>query len=193
MLFKKACGGVKVIRRVFWGFSIIVLSVVVGLASGCCPKKAVVAPEQPVAPAAEAVAAPEPAPAPEQKVEPVAAPAGLTEIEIFESEKIFFDFDQAELKPDARTTLEKKADWLRANPAASCLIEGNCDERGTVEYNLALGERRANSAKKFLVDLGIDAGRISTVSYGEEKPVDPGHTEEAWAKNRRDEFKVQGK
>lgn len=182
------------IRRVFWGFSIIVLSVMVGLASGCCPKKAIVTGEKPAeaAPAA-AVAAPEPAPVPETKAEAAPAPAGPSEIEIFESEKIFFDFDRADLKPEAREMLQKKADWLKANPAAAILIEGNCDERGTVEYNLALGERRANGAKQFLVDLGIDAGRISTVSYGEEKPVDPGHDEAAWAKNRKDDFKVQGK
>lgn len=179
------------IRRVFWGFSIIVLSVMVGLASGCCPKKAIVTGEKPAEAAPVAVAAPEPAPVPEAEAAP--APSGPSEIEIFESEKIYFDFDRADLKPEAREALRKKADWLKANPAASVLIEGNCDERGTVEYNLALGERRANGARQFLVDLGIDTGRISTVSYGEEKPVDPGHDEAAWAKNRRDDFKVQAK
>ena len=179
------------IRRVFWGLSIIVLSVMVGLASGCCPKKAIVTGEKPAEAAPVAVAAPEPAPVPEAEAAP--APSGPSEIEIFESEKIYFDFDRADLKPEAREALQKKAEWLKANPAASVLIEGNCDERGTVEYNLALGERRANGAKQFLVDLGIDAGRISTVSYGEEKPVDPGHDEAAWAKNRRDDFKVQAK
>jgi len=108
----------------------------------------------------------------------------------FENEKIYFDFDKSDLKPEAQAVLKKKADWLREHPAYSLRIEGNCDERGTNEYNLALGERRANSAKKFLVALGIAEDRIATISYGEERPVDPRHNEEAWAKNRRDEFKL---
>jgi len=108
----------------------------------------------------------------------------------FENEKIYFDFDKSDLKPESQAILKKKADWLREHPEYSLRIEGNCDERGTNEYNLALGERRANSAKKFLVALGIAEERIATISYGEERPVDPGHNEEAWAKNRRDEFKL---
>jgi peptidoglycan-associated lipoprotein len=108
----------------------------------------------------------------------------------FENEKIYFDFDKSDLKPESQTVLKKKADWLREHPAYSLRIEGNCDERGTNEYNLALGERRANSAKKFLLALGIAEERISTISYGEERPADPRHNEEAWAKNRRDEFKL---
>lgn len=108
----------------------------------------------------------------------------------FENEKIYFDFDKSDLKPEAQAILKKKADWLRELPAYSLRIEGNCDERGTSEYNLALGERRANAAKKFLVALGIAEARIATISYGEERPVDPGHNEEAWSKNRRDEFKL---
>jgi peptidoglycan-associated lipoprotein len=108
----------------------------------------------------------------------------------FESERIYFDFDKSELKPEARAILTKKAEWLRKNPQFSVKIEGNCDERGTNEYNLALGERRANAAMKFLNALGVSANRISTISYGEERPADPRHNEEAWAKNRRDEFKL---
>jgi peptidoglycan-associated lipoprotein len=108
----------------------------------------------------------------------------------FENEKIYFDFDKSDLKAEAQVILKKKADWLRENPAYSLRIEGNCDERGTNEYNLALGDRRANAAKKFLVALGIDEARIITISYGEERPADPAHNEEAWAKNRRDEFKL---
>jgi len=79
---------------------------------------------------------------------------------------------------------------MAANKNVTVLIEGNCDERGTVEYNLALGEKRAQSAMKFLVDLGVDKARIKTISYGKEKPLEPGHNEEAWAKNRRDHFVV---
>ena len=110
------------------------------------------------------------------------------EISLFESENIYFDFDKANLKPEAKANLKIKAKWLRKNLAYSVRIAGNCDNRGTAEYNLALGERRAQSAKKFLTALGISGDRISTISYGEEKPADPRNTEEAWAKNRRDEF-----
>lgn len=112
------------------------------------------------------------------------------EIRAFESEPIYFDFDKSDLKPPARAILEKKAEWLRSNPHFSVLIEGHCDEQGTHEYNLALGERRASAAEKFLIGLGISTDRISTISYGEERPADPGQGEEAWAKNRRDEFKL---
>jgi len=103
---------------------------------------------------------------------------------------IFFDYDQSDLKPEARRALEENAAWLKKNPEVQILIEGHCDERGTIEYNEALGERRAMSAKRYLVSLGIDPGRIFTISYGELKPFDPGHTEEAWAKNRRAHFKI---
>ncbi|RKX65746.1 MAG: peptidoglycan-associated lipoprotein Pal, partial [Thermodesulfobacteriota bacterium] len=91
---------------------------------------------------------------------------------------------------DAAEILKKKAQWLKEHPEVHLLIEGHCDERGTEEYNLALGERRANSAKEFLVNLGIDPKRISVISYGEERPVDPRSCEEAWAKNRRDHFVI---
>jgi len=109
----------------------------------------------------------------------------------FEQENIYFDFDKSNLKPDAQEILKQKAEFLKANPNDSILIEGNCDERGTDEYNLALGDRRANSAKKFLVNLGIAESRIKTISYGEERPLDPGHNEAAWAKNRNCQFKLQ--
>lgn len=106
----------------------------------------------------------------------------------FESQNIYFDFDKSDLKPEAQANLKQKADWLSAHPEYSVQIAGNCDERGTEAYNLALGERRANSAKKFLVALGIAEGRIVTISYGEERPADPAHNEHAWALNRRDTF-----
>ena len=112
------------------------------------------------------------------------------EIRLFESEPIYFDFDRWELRPEARDILTKKAAWLRTNLAFSIRIEGHCDERGTSEYNLALGDRRADAAMKFLMALGISSERISTLSYGEEKPADPRPTEEAWAMNRRAEFKL---
>ena len=109
----------------------------------------------------------------------------------FLNEHIYFPFDSAELSPLAQETLKSKAAWLRDNADAMVTIEGNCDERGTNEYNLALGERRAESARAYLVDLGISASRLSTISYGEERPLDPRHNEEAWAKNRNDQFKLR--
>jgi len=113
-----------------------------------------------------------------------------SEIRVFESENIYFAFDKSDLKPEARAVLVKKADWLRNNPSFSVRIEGHCDERGTNEYNLALGERRALAAWKFLNALGISGDRMSTISYGEERPADPRSNQTAWAKNRRDEFKL---
>ena len=107
---------------------------------------------------------------------------------MFLSEDIYFEFDKSSLDSMAQDVLSRKSDWMRDNPDVVISIEGHCDERGTNEYNLALGEKRAESAKSFLVDLGIDAYRVSTVSYGEERPDDDGHDEEAWAKNRRAHF-----
>jgi peptidoglycan-associated lipoprotein len=112
------------------------------------------------------------------------------EIQAFESASIYFDFDKSTLKPSARDNLTKKAKWLRANPNFSLRIEGHCDEQGSNHYNLALGERRASSTAKFLTGLGISENRISTISYGEERPAVPGHDEEAWGKNRRAEFRL---
>jgi len=102
--------------------------------------------------------------------------------------KIYFDYDRSDLNENARNVLNQIAAILKTNPSYSLDISGHCDERGTIEYNLALGERRARSAKKFLVALGIAGDRVSTISYGEEKPVDPRSNEAAWAQNRRDEF-----
>lgn len=114
----------------------------------------------------------------------------LSETQAFEAEPIYFDFDESILKPEARATLDRKAAWLRANSQYSVRIEGHCDERGTSEYNVALGEKRAVAAAEYLRQLGIAADRVSTISYGEERPADPEHFEEAWAKNRRDEFRL---
>ena len=110
--------------------------------------------------------------------------------DMFLTEDIFFEFDSAVLLAEAQAILKKKAEWLINNPEAAATIEGHCDERGTNEYNLALGDRRASSAKAFLVNLGIAGSRLTCVSYGEERPADPGHDEEAWAKNRRDHFTI---
>ncbi len=108
----------------------------------------------------------------------------------FEAESIYFDFDKFEIKSDAKATLQKKAEFLAANTRYNLRIEGHCDERGTNEYNLALGERRANAAKEFLTALGVAPARITTISYGEERPAVQGANEDSWSKNRRDEFKL---
>jgi peptidoglycan-associated lipoprotein len=104
---------------------------------------------------------------------------------------IYFDFDKSDLRPDAREGLQANAGYLKSNSNVQITIEGNCDERGSNEYNLALGKRRAEAAYKYLVDLGVESSRMTTVSYGEEKPAVEGHNELSWAKNRRDDFKVR--
>ena len=116
--------------------------------------------------------------------------------EVFETKmlkRIHFDFDKYTVSPDDAEILKQNAAVLKKFPTVKIQIEGHCDERGTIEYNLALGERRAGSAKKYFVSLGIDEKRISTISYGEERPLDPGHNEGAWAKNRRAEFIILSK
>jgi len=105
-------------------------------------------------------------------------------------QRIHFNFDQYILTPEAQETLAKNADYLRSNPGVKVQIEGHCDERGSDEYNLALGERRATTTKNYMVTIGIDASRLSTISYGEEKPLEMGNNEDAWAMNRRAEFVV---
>jgi peptidoglycan-associated lipoprotein len=100
-------------------------------------------------------------------------------------DRVFYDFDKSDLKPEARRTVERWAAWLRQYPNVNVTIEGHCDERGTREYNIGLGERRAAAAKNFLVSLGIDARRVATISYGKERPAVVGSNEAAWSQNRR--------
>lgn len=124
------------------------------------------------------------------------APAAPAELSLQEQlinevgDRVFFDFDKYNLKPEGRGTVEALAAWLNSRQGVTLTIEGHADERGTREYNLALGERRANSVKDYLIALGINAGRLTTISYGEERPAVPGSYEEAWAQNRRAEFVV---
>ncbi|UCG07142.1 MAG: peptidoglycan-associated lipoprotein Pal [Desulfobacterales bacterium] len=106
-------------------------------------------------------------------------------------EDIYFEFDKSTLTSQAKQSLVEKAKWLSANLDVRVIIEGHCDERGTNEYNLALGDRRAASTKTFLVDLGISPSRLTIISYGEERPLVPGHSEDAWAKNRRAHFGIE--
>ncbi|MGH7783603.1 MAG: peptidoglycan-associated lipoprotein Pal, partial [Candidatus Binatia bacterium] len=105
--------------------------------------------------------------------------------------EIYFDFDSYSLRADARETLKTNGQWLRSNPSAQVQVEGHCDERGTTEYNLALGSRRAQTVKDYLVTLGANGDRLTTISYGEELPVCTEQNEECWQKNRRVRFAVQ--
>lgn len=151
------------------------------VAVGCASRKQVTTTDvetPPPPPPAQEETTPPPPP-PQQQTEPESR-ATLTDA--------FFDFDDASLRTDAKTALENNAKWMQSNSGSSVIVEGHCDERGSVEYNLALGERRAKAAKEFLVSYGIAANRITTISYGKERPFDPGHDENAWAQNRRAHF-----
>ena len=114
----------------------------------------------------------------------------VNKMAVFESENIYFEFDQSELTSEAQAVLKKKALFLDNYPLVSLLIGGNCDQRGTIEYNLALGERRASAAKRFLMALGISGDRLKTISYGKERLADPANNPVAWSLNRRDTFQL---
>jgi peptidoglycan-associated lipoprotein len=167
---------------------------------GACKKPP--PPVEPVAPAEEPP--PPPPPEPETKqVEPDFPTEPIAEPEPTRSELIdqwnrdgvlatvYFAFDSSELSEAAQRTLRENAEWLRAHGDVDVVVEGHCDERGTIEYNLALGERRAASVREYLTSLGLDQARMRIITYGEERPVDPGHTESAWAKNRRAAFLLE--
>lgn len=112
---------------------------------------------------------------------------GIDTLDVFNS--IYFDFDKYNLRSDAQRDLQHNVEVMKHHPNWTIIIEGNCDERGTVEYNLALGEKRARAARDYLISMGVDGGRIEVISYGKEKPKALGHNEQAWAENRRDDFK----
>jgi peptidoglycan-associated lipoprotein len=198
------------------GLVVLVLILCVGLLLTGCPKKTVVKEEPSMRKAEEPVAEREKAAklAAEQEAarirEEEAKKAKEKEFEkslvakrepgiageVFESrllKDIHFDFDRYDIRPEDTQILKENAALLSKYPQVKVQVEGHCDERGTNEYNLALGERRASAAKKYLLSLGISTDRISSISYGEEKPLDTGHDEEAWAKNRRGHFVILSK
>lgn len=176
--------------------ALLALSVAAFAASACATRPpATPAPAAPVeqrapaAPAPAIVPAPAPAPATVSTAPapaPVAGPlAGSVEDFVQNvGDRVFFDTDRFDLRAEAQSALQRQAAWLQANPNVRILVAGNCDERGTREYNLALGARRATAVKEYLVSLGVDESRISTVSYGKERPIDPRPNEEGWAINR---------
>jgi len=160
-----------------------------------CPKSADVSSAPESQPQKVEAAAADTAKAAEmQKAEETAAAAKAAEDEMAKEraakeasglQAIYFDFDKSFVRDDAKAVMKANAEWLKANPKAKIRIEGNCDERGTIEYNQALGQRRAASAKKYLTDMGVSGKRISLISYGKEKPVCNESTEDCWQKNRR--------
>jgi peptidoglycan-associated lipoprotein len=173
--------------------------------TGCAEKKSIVtsgsAQEQQVAPA------PTPAQIPTdttKQSDSTAAPTGTSNIKETANEQsslmeatakspisdINFDYDSSSIRPDAREILKTNADYLLKHQTSSVVVEGHCDERGTAEYNMALGQKRAQETKKYLINLGVQESIIKTVSYGEERPLDPNNNEEAWDKNRRAHFVV---
>ncbi|MFQ5500226.1 MAG: peptidoglycan-associated lipoprotein Pal [Candidatus Zixiibacteriota bacterium] len=123
-------------------------------------------------------------------VEPIIEEPPPPELKESQFETVYFDFDKYNLRDDGRKNLDHNYNLMKEFPDVMVKIEGHCDERGTVEYNLSLGEKRANSTKDYLVNLGISPDRVSTISYGKERPADNGHSEAAWAKNRRAEFRI---
>jgi len=186
------------VKKSSWWLVILVSIVAVSFLAAGCAKKSVVKEEvagRP-APAVEAKKVePPPPPVAPPKVEPpapppkveAAPPKAVEPIDLV-GLRIQYAFDDYSLSSKAKENLEKLASWMKQADTAKIQVEGHACEIGTNEYNLALGERRANSAKTYLEGLGIGAGRLSTISYGEERPLDPGHTEEARSKNRRAEF-----
>jgi peptidoglycan-associated lipoprotein len=187
----------KRLRRVL--FALIILPLIVFVVG--CPKKPPPEPTQTTPPAASGTT-----PGEEIKEQPFEqSPGGeessldamSDEIRRLNEQKplgtVYFDLDKSDLRNDALEVLRRNAEWLKSHAIYRVRIEGNCDERGTTEYNLALGDRRASSVQSYLVKAGVDAGRFETISYGEEHPVDMGHDESAWQKNRRADFTITGK
>jgi peptidoglycan-associated lipoprotein len=177
-----------------WKWAVLALSVAALMAVGCAKKQTVQSEGAPgTAPGVVTEAPMKEAPPAPVAVAPATPPAAapgvaVTEEKLSRFDDVRFDFDKSVVKEDGRKTCQAVADYLKKNPKAKLLIEGHCDERGTAEYNMALGERRATAVMTYLVSLGVPKAALSTVSFGKEKPLDPGHDEGAWAKNRRAHF-----
>jgi len=191
-------------------FMIIIFFLCIGLVLMGCPKKTVMKDEPSVKKEESAAAKAEADRIAKEREAKLREEATKKELEkslvakkepgiegvVFESsllKDIYFDFDKYDIRPGDAAILKENAALLKKYTNIKIQIEGHCDERGTNEYNLALGERRANSTKNYLMTLGVSPGRISTISYGEEKPLDPGHNEGAWTKNRRAHTIITGK
>lgn len=182
-------------RVMAWVFVLAVSFVMAG-----CPKKEPapppVEPPPPPAEEPEEIEAPT-APAPEDQT-PSPLDGELVEAQRYAVEQgllghVYFDFDKYDLKPEARERLAKNAGFMKENAQFTFTIEGHCDERGTNAYNIALGDRRANAAKDYLVSLGVSANRLKTISYGEEQPICEASTESCWSRNRRAHFVISGR
>ncbi|MEM7828515.1 MAG: peptidoglycan-associated lipoprotein Pal [Candidatus Aenigmatarchaeota archaeon] len=177
----------------FLGIIVLIAFIIAGCAREQVVKKEEVTPP----PAAKPEVAPPPAPekpAPQVEAKPVEEKvAKVEEAKPVKLEPIYFDFDKYNIRDDMRKIIDANAQILKQNPNLKIRIEGNCDERGTNEYNMTLGEKRARSAKDYLVTMGVSADRIEIISYGEEKPVCTEHNEECWWKNRRADFVIIGK
>ena len=159
------------------------------IALGACASQPEPPPPVEEAPPVEQPAPPPPPPPPPVVEEPTGpAPGSLEDFRVNVGERVYFDLNEYRLDPDDQEILKLQAAWLQSYPSVRIMVAGNCDERGTREYNLALGERRANSVKQYLVDLGVPTSRLRTVSFGESKPAVMGHTESAWRWNRRTDF-----
>jgi len=153
------------------------------LVAACASQK----PPPPQAPTPAPVAEQPPPPAPQYQPPPAPTgpiPGSQQDFVINIGELIYFDFDKSDIRADAQPVLSAQAAWLQRYPAVKVRIEGNCDERGTREYNFALGARRADAVRQFLIAHGVDGARITTISYGKERPIDPGNDDQAWARNR---------
>ena len=185
--------------------SVLGLSLVLAVAAAGCHKK--VPPPAPVAPPPPPPAAPvtPPPPPPPPAPAPAPPPRPLTEEEIFARKSladlnaerplddVYFDLDKSEIRDDAKPRLQKDADWLKKWTSTQVSVEGHCDSRGSAEYNLALGSRRANAVKEYLTNLGVPAGRLTVVSKGKEQPVCSENGESCWQQNRRGHFVITAK
>jgi len=178
-----------------WKYAALAFLIVAVVATGCSKKQTVKSDAGAGVPAAGEAAVKE-APASAAPAEPVmtakqaeaARGVAVTEEKSSPFADVRFDFDKSDLRDDAKKTCQEVAAYMKKNAGRKLLVEGHCDERGTAEYNMALGDRRATSVKNYLVSLGVPTTALSTVSFGKERPLDPAHTEDAWAKNRRAHF-----